>query len=350
MKDTVKKFYETGIATNKDPDVANQLLVNLTRKPKKEKTANMAHFPTMPENYEHQMDLLILPHDGDYKYAVTIVDVGTDKCEAEPIAQKTADAVKQAIETIYGRSILKMPEVMVTDAGSEFKGTVKKYLEDNNVHVRTAETGRHRTVGMVENRNKFIGKALFNIMMAKEALTKKSNSEWVDDLPDVIEELNKRALLKPKRKQSDKVQCSGDACNMLQIGQKVRRALNEPNDFATGEKQHGRFRETDIRWLDKPQTITNFVLQGGQPPLYELDNMPSPMFTKDQLQVIPDKEELPPASVLEKKIPQKDTKDKSMVDEIVETVLNKDKLETKPEVRNAERYGLRTNRKLKKLD
>jgi hypothetical protein len=44
--------------------------------------------------------------------------------------------------------------------------TVKKYLEDYKVHVRTAETGGHRTVGMVENRNKFIGNALFNIMMA----------------------------------------------------------------------------------------------------------------------------------------------------------------------------------------
>jgi hypothetical protein len=73
----------------------------------------------MPENYEHQMVLLILPHDGNYKYAVTIADVGTGICDAQcaqPITQKTNGAVKQALETIYARSILKMPQVMVTDA------------------------------------------------------------------------------------------------------------------------------------------------------------------------------------------------------------------------------------------
>ena len=46
---------------------------------------NFSHFDVNVPNEVHQADLLFLPHDGGYKYALTVVDVASRYKQAEPL-------------------------------------------------------------------------------------------------------------------------------------------------------------------------------------------------------------------------------------------------------------------------
>ena len=64
-------------------------------------------FDVRTPNEVHQADLLFLPHDRPgrgrklYKYALTLVDIGSRFKEAQPLATKTAKEVAMALEKIY---------------------------------------------------------------------------------------------------------------------------------------------------------------------------------------------------------------------------------------------------------
>ncbi len=59
------------------------------------------------------------------------------------------------------------------------------------------------------------------------------------------------------------------------------------------EKLHGKFRASDFRWDTIPRTIENIILNPGMPPLYRVSVITKAVFTKNQLQLISNKEELP---------------------------------------------------------
>ena len=102
-----------------------------------------------------------MPNDNGYKYLLVVVDIGSRLTDVESLKEKSASEVKKAFEKIYERDIIKIPHVIEVDSGSEFKGEVKKYFEDNDVRIKVAKPGRHRQIGLVERRNQIIGKLLF---------------------------------------------------------------------------------------------------------------------------------------------------------------------------------------------
>jgi len=278
-----------------------QILENLFKKPIKDKGVNMPKFQNYEQNNTQQSDLLFLPEDDGYKYALVVVDIATRLCDAAPLKNKLAKTVLDGFKIIYSRNILKMPKRMEVDDGTEFKGIVAKYFKDNNVYLRVAKPGRHRQQAIVERKNQSIGTLLFKRQLAQELLTGDDSVEWVEDLPKIIEQLNEKAK---KIKQLTKNQiialeplCEGSTCNLLAIGTKVRTAYENPHDLF-GRKLHGKFRSTDIRWNPKERTITNIGIRPGYPPLYELDNDNSVKYTKNQLQVIPKNEQYPDPSYI----------------------------------------------------
>jgi len=52
----------------------DDMLRNLYIKPVKDKGINKPHYPEFEDHYMHQADLLFLPHDDDFKYALVVVD------------------------------------------------------------------------------------------------------------------------------------------------------------------------------------------------------------------------------------------------------------------------------------
>jgi hypothetical protein len=254
----------------------------------------MPSFSEVAPDLVQQADLLFLPDDNGYKYALVVVDNGSRMTDAEPLKNKDNNSIIDAFKKIYNRGILKIPRRLEVDSGSEFKGNVEKFFTDKDVVVRYAQPGRHRQQAIVERKNQSIGTSLFKRMYAQEMLTGEADTQWVKDLPVMIKALNINSAKRVPPKTPDEPICKGDACNLLEEGQKVRVALDQPREFLSQKKLHGRFRATDIRWDPKIRKIEELKLIPGRPPMYKIEGKEHVNYTKNQLQPIPEKEEAPP--------------------------------------------------------
>jgi hypothetical protein len=275
-------------------------LSNLFKKPKKDTGLSSPHYNfAYSPNVSHQADLLFLPDDRGYRYALVVTDIANRLSDAEPLKTKNSDEVAEAFYKIYQRGILELPKAIKMDDGSEFKGEVKKWFKRNGVHVSYAKPGRHRQLAMVERTNLFIGRALLKRMLAQELLTGQPSTKWVKILPWVINTINAFRYRKPPPVQYNP-QCQGASCDLIPIGTKVRAVLDNPVDYLSGKRLHGSFRASDIRWNPEIRTIKNILLLPGTPPLYLLNDVNDPKkidnrvaYTKNQLQIVRENEEAP---------------------------------------------------------
>lgn len=261
-----------------------ELAKDLQKQPPKEKGVNMPKFQVLQPDMVHQADLLFLPNDKGYRYLLVVVDCNSRKIAAKPLKNKTANVVKEALINIYeNEQLLNLPKRFEVDDGSEFKSVVASYLKSKNVFVRVADPGRHRQQGMVERYNQTIGKELFTYMIAKQLETNEENGEWVANLPKVIDKINKRSH--PRKIITESPKCSGDTCNLLKKGDKVRIKLNQPIE-TTGTKLHGRFRTTDIKYTPRVYEIKEVLIKPNSPPLYLVEGYPTTPYTKEQLKLV----------------------------------------------------------------
>jgi len=293
------------MSTNKR--VTNDMLKNLYLIPSRDKGPNAPHYPQFKPGFYHQADILYLPEDNGYKYALVVVDCGTKIVDARPLKTKEPKDVLKAFKSIYKGKYLKPPSnVIGLDNGTEFKGVVREYFENTlKIHIKFAKPDRHKQQAIVENKNKQIGKLLFMRMTAEELQTGNVSKQWVDYLPSVIDIINEKIKNKNKKlvkkKENLKFQCSGDACDLIPQGTMVRVALDVPRNVYDMKKLHGRFRATDIRWDPKPRIVMGTLVQPGNPPLYLLDDGKGGTdyqvaYTKNQLQIIPKNEQKPKES------------------------------------------------------
>ena len=297
----------------------------LFKPPQKEKGADMPHTTVYHQDAVHQADLLFLPWDKvrkkTYKYALVVVDLHSRLTDAEPIEDKKAEMVSQAIQRIYRRQYLDYPNRLETDPGSEFKGEFAAHMQSKNIELRYGLKGRHRQQSMVESRNHTIGYAL-NLRMAMiEQVTGQTSRDWVQFLPEVIrginEDLNERDMerkkngKKPVDPADKEVRCKGKACELLEEGTRVRVPLEEPRDNVTGEVLQGKFRAGDKRWDDRVRKIYQVLLRPDQPVLYivtkpESDEPEKVARTRQQIQVVAENEPEPDARKLNIR-PENDT-------------------------------------------
>lgn len=166
-------FYESfGITGTKKAEKEEQILYNLMKKPQKQTRQEMNHFFNNKENAIHQADLLFLPMDNGYRYALVVTDQATGKTDLEKLKDKRDISVLKAIQKIYDRDILKRPIYQIqVDSGSEFKGEFAKWFDNHGITIRVAKPARHRQQALVEAKNKIIGKAIFTRQNAIELQT-----------------------------------------------------------------------------------------------------------------------------------------------------------------------------------
>jgi hypothetical protein len=256
-------------------------LHSLFKQPKKEH--DMARFQVFKPNLVQQTDILFITNDHGYKYILVVVDDHSKKCDAEKLKNKDCTSVLKALKKIYDRDILKIPQQIEVDDGSEFKGIVKKWFNDNNVRVRVALPNRHRQQGIVERKNQVIGTLIHQIQTHKELQSGKINRQWIDVLPDIIKEINEN-LPKPLTAPISESPISNSYNKELYgIGHPVRIQLDHPID-TQGKKLHGKFRSTDMRWTREVFKITQVLLKQGSPPLYLTDKTNEVAYSKEQLQ------------------------------------------------------------------
>ena len=305
----------------------------LLTKPRRDKK-NLTHYPTTQyeKDFIHQIDILFMPYDEHNKerYALVCIDMSSRLIDAEPLKNKDSPSVVSGLKQIYKRKILKQPNQIDTDAGSEFKGAFHTYLMSNNIKHKVALPNRHSQVALAENANKRIAKPLFKRMLEEEILTGESSISWKDDLYDIVKEINKKTIIRNKKKKKsanvNEFMCNGDACNLLDIGAKVRHILDYPINFINKKRTGSLFRETDIRWSPDVHIITNILIKSNQPPLYVIDNNENVAYTKNHLQLIDANEKMPIKSSI-RKIKTTRGKDVYIIDKIVGKRKHKNKIE-----------------------
>lgn len=296
-----------------------QIIYKLYKSVKKDKGVNMPHYRVPKPGVVTSADLLFLPHDNGYKYALVVVDDASKHVDAEPLKSKKAEAVLRGFKKIFDRGIVKQPSSrMEVDSGKEFKGDVREYFKKNGVFVRYGKPGRSRQQALVERKNQMIGTIILKRLTSEELLTGKDATEWTHLLPKIVESINKRIGDWKPLKSTGKPLCEGDTCEILKEGTKVRAALDKPKEV-TGKKLAGKFRSSDIRWDPKIRVIKAVIMKRDSPPLYLLDGNVGPRkldptpYTKNQLQVVDDGEENPPESIL-----QRPPRRQAVLDDIVE--------------------------------
>ena len=256
-----KDYFKNLLNNNvNETDITNALY----KIPKNDNNLEALHFDYPNPDVYHQVDLLTLPNDKGYDLCLVVVDQGSRLVEAVALKDKSAETLLNAFKWIYRKDgLLKTPQYITSDQGTEFKGDCKKGLEKMGIKMIYKKTGRSRSLSLVERKNQTIGKLIHKLLVHNELATGKKSSAWIDILHDLIGAINDRVKQSPKTKfineptgkkvtkyvstsnKDEKVVIHKYETNLLNVGDKVRYQLDKPQTL-TGDKLIGKFRSSDI--------------------------------------------------------------------------------------------------------
>eukprot|EP01038_Epipyxis_sp_PR26KG_P018768 gene18768-26556_t len=77
----------------KEKSKTTTVIDSLYKKPKKDKNEQAVTFDHFDKNYLQQMDLLYLPNDKGFQYALIVVDQGTRLLEAEALKNRSPNDI-----------------------------------------------------------------------------------------------------------------------------------------------------------------------------------------------------------------------------------------------------------------
>jgi len=260
------------------------------------KRINRPIFDEDKPNAVHQSDILYLPYDKvnkkTYKYALTIIDIASRFKAAEPLTDKTAGQVAEALTRIYTRGPLKWPHLLMVDSGKEFFGYTTKVLKEHNVQIRRGIPAVHRQQAIVERYNRTLAERLFGHQYYKELQSpEKRSTEWVRRLPEVVAALNNEVTRLINMKPATAIK-KDTVKYAIETVHKPEKLLNSDvllrYLYAPGELEGGTTRRaTDPIWSLTVHRISNILQKPGQPALYYLEDGPKRSFVHQELQVLP---------------------------------------------------------------
>ena len=289
----------------KDIGVSNKVLKATKSIQKPEHFNSVKDNIPLVKDLNLQGDLLFLPKTNEgYKYLLVVTDLATNLFDVEPLKEKNATSVLLALVKLFKTSkYIKQPKASFsTDAGSEFKDVVDKWLYKNNIVHKVSIPGRHTQTSNVESLNRLLGRKLNNYMSQKELDTGKQYFEWTDILDYIVKELNK--VRKNKNLPKDIYDATYPDFNMVgteiktdekpvkttleskyeiwngstdgkiynellpkfRVGQMVYRKLDKPRNALGNKQSTDAFREGDFR-LDivEPRKIKRILYYNTEP-------------------------------------------------------------------------------------
>lgn len=249
----------------------------LYKMPVRDKNGDNPTIPIIKPNYAQYMDLLYLPNDNGKKYCLVIVDQGSRYVGAWALEDREVSDIIRGMRIIYNKSKdLKIPYLIITDNGSEFKGNfdAKILTEFNIKHHKFIKAGRHRQM-LAERKNQTIGKIISRILTQVQLSSGNPSSKWVSYLPTIIDKINDKVYdrdLKPISIDDSQPVTSNPnhKIDLLNVGDEVRVMLDNPMDV-NKNKLHGKFRTGDIRWNPEIRHIKYLFTKPNQPIMYFLD-------------------------------------------------------------------------------
>ena len=317
-KTILAEFYKSysASAQRKTTAMKKQLLNKLYEKPKPDSSRERSHVDVQEPSAALQADLLQLPVNYDEKghafnWVLVCVDLYNGSTDAQPLQNKSSQEVLEAFKAIFERKNVLCPKyVLQVDGGSEFKSVVSDYFHEKGVIIRVGQAYRHKQQSVVEERNKVIGKALFQRMIAEELSTGEESAEWLETLPLIIQAINTVQTKRPRSHEVKDASVFATKKNMevLNVGDQVRAKLEAPREMS-GQLLHGNFRETDPKWSPKIRTIKKVIIHSNSPPRYMLDGthgtlgVSSCSYSRNELQLVEKDEQLPPKELFTTKEP-----------------------------------------------
>ena len=242
---------------------------DLLQQPKK-KAKLYNHFNIDTPDELHQCDLLFLPEDKGYKYALTLVDCASRYKASRPLKTKLANEILSALYDIYEND-MDTPKKLNFDKGSEFDNrSMKTFAKRQGIELVFNEPSNH--LAFVENFNKQLAKQLFKYQQQKELDTGVVNREWVDKLQSVVKKMNNTKTrmidMKPKDaykldkvKQPEDKHSEEDTRKHFERGDRVRRLLNkdEIQTIHSSQIKVDKRRATDTYWSMEEYTVVELL-------------------------------------------------------------------------------------------
>lgn len=137
-------------------------------------------------DYELQIDLLDLTKFGKKNkgnnWILIAIDIFSRKLEAAPIKTKSPNDVLPALKDVIRK--FGKPVRITSDDGTEYKGVVKKYLEDENILHRIAEVGDHNVLGVVDRITRTMKDKIYKTIHAIGSVT------WLNELQNLVDGYN----------------------------------------------------------------------------------------------------------------------------------------------------------------
>jgi len=311
------EFYQQYLGKNKHN---NDVLTSLLR-PLNPKYVDDHYRQATFLNSIQQADVLYLTTDPvtKDKYALVVTDLATRRIDAEPLKTRTAQAVLDAFKHIYDRSVLKPPWRLEVDGGREFTGLVEEYFKEHNTDIRVARSGRHSQEGAVENINRLLGKAIAMRQVGQELHTGKQSHEWVEDLPQFVDEINKRLVREPPKAVNPDAPIEFGN-KFFKVGDTVRVAEDRPHSLvildSSGKQRHlsGQIRAGDPKWSLKLHKVEQVAIIPGGPVRYIVSDIPNVSFSYNQLQSADAADLLPPKKLVMRLKPEPQINEKERLE------------------------------------
>lgn len=251
----------------------NSVVKDLYKQPIKE--LDYPHITVPEEGWFEEIDILHLPSDKGYKYALNVVDVYNSSCDGIPLKSKEMKNLCHELLQMYENSLyLKFPPKVLQGDQAFNNKYFKDFCEEHGITYKFTITNRHR-------------------QNEEEIKTGRTCRKWVDVYPKLIKILNSHHKNKKLKEPSNEIIINKNNKKIIMPGTQVRLMIptDEPQNLK-GEKLFGKVRAGDPKWRQKPTyTVVAPVLIPNNPPLYQIRNnrtnrVVDAHYTYEQLQVI----------------------------------------------------------------
>ena len=295
-------------------------LLNIDNKLTKKRVRSQREYNNFEDNMRleahsnYMSDILFLPTAKyGFKYLLIVLDIASRQFDCEKLKNKDSTTVLKAFKKICDKSdYLTIPKYsLITDSGTEFKGTFQDYLYNESIFHKTIMKGNHTAMRPIDNLCYQLEKILNDYMSNIELQTGKVYRQWPDIIDTVIIEMNKIR----KRELSDKNEFDTRFVNDIKqirkviynkkTGEKVEKIekefirpkfrvgdlvyvlLKTPKNILGKNQSTLNFRAGDMTVDPERREITEVLMMHGKGPLYRylVDGYRFVSFSESQLRL-----------------------------------------------------------------